>query len=431
MIGVERVRTGRLARTGSIFFLLLAVGACASAATPSPTAGPSSTRLATPSPIPTPSPSPSPTPTVSPRPMTPATMRPGPAMTQAREGQAAVRLKDGRVLIMGGSVPLTGKCAMACIEPPTASVEAYDPKTGKFSHDGSLAEARVGAQALLLRDGTVLVEGGGYGAPVATMEIFDPASGKSALVKLPADVGKLPTEAAISLLADGRVLIAGGTYDMNFSTSNATLVFDPVSGGFSDGPLMAKPRQGATATLLDDGRVLIAGGNHSEGYYGNANDSVEVISPSIPVSAAKLFTSAHFPSSSTLLSDGRVLISEWSASDSSASCVGLTPAQVFDPRTETFMTAGPMNVPRYLSTAIRIQDGRVIFLGGLDSNCAGVGRTVEAFDPDSGTFQVISTAFPEITGFSATPLDDGEILIAGGGGAAWNEMTAATWLLKP
>jgi hypothetical protein len=349
----------------------------------------------------------------------------------AREGQSAVRLRDGRVLIMGGSIPFVGKCPMACIEPPTASVDVYDPKTGKFSHDGSLAEARVGAQALLMGDGTVLLEGGGYWAPVATMEIFDPARGKSALVKLPANVEKLPTEAAISLLADGRVLIAGGTYDNNYSTSNATLVFDPVSGGFGDGPLMAKPRQGATATLLDDGRVLIAGGNHFEGYYGNANDSVELISPSIPVSAAKLFTSEHFPSSSTLLSDGRVLVSEWAASDSSTSCVTLVPAEVFDPSTETFMTAGPMNVPRYLSTAIRIQDGRVIFLGGLDSNCEGVNATVEAFDPGTATFQTIAIGFPKLTGFSATMLDDGEILIAGGGPNVWNGMTAASWFLKP
>jgi hypothetical protein len=56
--------------------------------------------------------------------------------------------------------------------------------------------------------------------------------------------------------------------------------------------------------------------------------------------------------------------------------------------------------------------------------------TVEAFDPDSGTFQVIATGFPKITDFSATLLNDGEILIAGGQSDN-GLMTAATWLLKP
>jgi N-acetylneuraminic acid mutarotase len=73
----------------------------------------------------------------------------------------------------------------------------------------------------------------------------------------------------------------------------------------------------------------------------------------------------------------------------------------------------------------------VLLLGGVDSNHAAIG-TVEAFDPDSGTFQVIATGFPMSSGFSATLLDDGEILIAGGSvDNAWNGATAASWLLKP
>jgi hypothetical protein len=66
----------------------------------------------------------------------------------------------------------------------------------------------------------------------------------------------------------------------------------------------------------------------------------------------------------------------------------------------------------------------------VDSNCAALG-TVEAFDPGSGTFQVIATGFPKISDFSATLLGDGRILIAGGSNGTWNEMTAASWFLEP
>jgi hypothetical protein len=55
--------------------------------------------------------------------------------------------------------------------------------------------------------------------------------------------------------------------------------------------------------------------------------------------------------------------------------------------------------------------------------------TVEAFDPDSGTFQVVATGFPNLTDFSATLLGDGRILIAGG--TDGSNPTAATWFLEP
>jgi len=362
--------------------------------------------------------------------MAPATLKTGPKMTIAREGQAAVRLADGRVLIMGGTVPFVGKCPMACIEPATASVEVYNPRTGKFTHNGSLAEARSDAKALLLSDSRVLVVGGGYGAPVETMEIYNPATGTSNVVKLPANLASLPEEAEIALLANGRVLIAGGSYDRDESTSNATLIFDPASGAFSDGPLMAKAREGAPATLLDDGRVLIAGGEYVKGGYGVANASVELIDPSNPLSQSTLLMTQDYPGTSTLLSDGRVLITEWGSYDSGAGCGNPGVSEIFDPRTESFTPVGPMITPRTGSTAVKIQDGRVLLFGGVDASCAALG-TVEAFDPDSGTFQVVATGFPKITDFSATLLGDGRILIAGGSNGAWDQMTAASWLLEP
>jgi len=433
----ERVGTGHLARTGSILSLLLAVVACSSTATPGPTASPRQMTPAEPSPtliasgvgLPTAPPLTTPSPTASPRPMAPATVKPGPAMAQARRGQAAVRLHDGRVLIMGGTVPFTGKCEMACIAPATASVEVYDPSTGKFSPYGSLAAPRTDGEALLLNDGRVLVSGGNgqYGGDAPTIEIYDPAKKTSVAVKLPANVERLPASPTVVLLADGRVLIAGGSYDSLNTTSNTTLIFDPASGGFSNGPLMAEPRQGATATLLDDGRVLITGGDYYEGFYGYAKNDAELIDPSRPLSQSTLVVS-QYSATSTLLSDGRVLVAGGGPYDSGAGCISPVASEVFDPSTDRFTPVGPMGTPRSGSAAIKVQDGRVLFFGGVDSNCAAVG-TVEVFDPDSGTFQVIATGFPKISGFSVTLLDDGEILIVGGG-IDWN-MTTASWFLEP
>jgi hypothetical protein len=352
-------------------------------------------------------------------------------MAQARWGQAAVRLDDGRVLFMGGTVPFTGKCGMACIEPATASVEIYDPSTGKFSPNGSLAEPRTDGEALLLSDGRVLVSGGNsqYGGDISTIEIYGPALGNSTVVKLPAEVQSLPIDPTVVLLADGRVLIAGGSYTNDATTTNSTLILDPASGGFSSGPLMAAPRQGATATLLDDGRVLIVGGDYYEDNQGYEQNNAELIDPSRPLSQSTLLVSPE-PETSTLLSDGRVLVAGGGPYHSGAGCITPVVPEVFDPATESFTPVGPMSTPRTGSAAIKIQDGRVLLFGGVDSNCAATG-TVEAFDPDSGTFQVIATGFPKISGFSATLLDDGEVFIAGGSSGDWNGMTATSWFLKP
>jgi hypothetical protein len=353
-------------------------------------------------------------------------------MTVARDGQAAVRLNDGRVLIMGGSVPFTGKCSMACIATvATASVEIYDAGTGKFSANGSLAEPRTDGEALLLNDGRVLVSGGDgcqYG-DCNTIEIYDPAKKASVVVKPPSGMQGLPVDSTAVKLADGRVLIAGGSYDQLNTTSNATLIFDAASGVFSQGPLMAKSSQGATATLLDDGRVLIAGGDYYDSGYGYQNNNAELIDPSHPLAKATLLESQD-PATSTRLADGRVLLAGGGPYVDGANCLTPAAAEVFDLKTERLSPMGPMSTPRTGSAAIRIQDGRVLVFGGVDSNCAAV-CTVEAFDPDSGTFQVIATAFPDLTNFSATLLDDGEILIAGGHASTDWTATAAAWLLKP
>jgi hypothetical protein len=86
-------------------------------------------------------------------------------MSVARQGATAALLNDGRVLVAGGSVNLA-----ATNFQDLASAEIYDPKTGKFSATGSMSEPLNGATATLLKDGRVLIAGGG--APPA--ELYRP-----------------------------------------------------------------------------------------------------------------------------------------------------------------------------------------------------------------------------------------------------------------
>jgi N-acetylneuraminic acid mutarotase len=83
-------------------------------------------------------------------------------MPLARAWGAALTLRDGRVLVLGGTTKAGD----------TASAELYDPTTNRWSEAQPMLHAHgAGLTATLLRDGRVLVLGGGR---TAGAELFDP-----------------------------------------------------------------------------------------------------------------------------------------------------------------------------------------------------------------------------------------------------------------
>jgi len=74
-------------------------------------------------------------------------------------------LPNGKVLLLGG-FDIAGT--------PLATAELYDPATGVFSFTGSMAQARANAPAVYLGDGRILVSGGfGLSGALNSAEIYD------------------------------------------------------------------------------------------------------------------------------------------------------------------------------------------------------------------------------------------------------------------
>ncbi|MDH4333952.1 MAG: hypothetical protein OEW24_01625 [Chloroflexota bacterium] len=95
------------------------------------------------------------------------------SMAQPRSEASAVLLPDGRVLVAGGAEDGPGGSG-------TATAEIYDPATGRWTPAGSMGALRTGAAAVLLRDGRVLVIGGrgsigDINASLRIAELYDPA----------------------------------------------------------------------------------------------------------------------------------------------------------------------------------------------------------------------------------------------------------------
>jgi hypothetical protein len=88
------------------------------------------------------------------------------AMLSTRERHTATMLSDGTVLFAGGS-ELDANVDIL------AAAEIFDPNTGTFTGTGGLLTPRITHTATLLKDGTVLVTGGGnVGGPLATAELY-------------------------------------------------------------------------------------------------------------------------------------------------------------------------------------------------------------------------------------------------------------------
>jgi hypothetical protein len=168
-------------------------------------------------------------------------------------GVHAVRLLDGRVLVLGGESLATD---------PPGSPEIFDPAGETWTRTANLVTERIAFTATLLAHGDVLVAGGmdREGKSIAFAEIYNPASATWRTVAGPHEE-RLAHVA--TTLADGRVLVAGGvsdTYDSWFEVpSRYAEAFDPTSETWVRAGFLA---QGAmhTATPLGDGRVLVAGG---------------------------------------------------------------------------------------------------------------------------------------------------------------------------
>jgi hypothetical protein len=219
-------------------------------------------------------------------------------MNTPRGHAAAVLLKTGKVLMVGGSA--SGD------DDQLTTAEIYDPVTGRFTPTGSMHGRRSSFTATLLKDGRVLVAGGlsgghyPYHKVEATAEIYDPTSGQFY------ETGEMSVpryKHGAALLPDGRVLIAGGSNEIGRQvTYSTTEIFDPQTGRFSPGPQMKFSRfkllSGVVA--LNDGRVLLAGGAERPEIYDPARNVFT------PVNGDAL--QGYLFSTATLLRDGRVLL---------------------------------------------------------------------------------------------------------------------------
>jgi large repetitive protein len=284
------------------------------------------------------------------------------SLTGARFNHTATLLPNGMVLIAGGDSDNSSGFDSG----PVSTAELYNPATGQFSTTTELmTTVRDGATATLLNNGKVLIAGGVIGTGTKTAEIYDPATGAFTAT------GSMHTARyfhTATLLSDGSVLVTGGLgQNGGLVVSNTAEIYFPSSGQFTPVGNMAVARFSHTATLMNNGNVLIAGGGSGSSGNGTVVSSAEIYNPaSLSFATTGTLKTARFQHTATPLKDGTVLITGGATTATSSAFTNS--AEIYSLSNGTFTTTGDMTSERTSHTSTLLNDGRVLLTGGIDSS---------------------------------------------------------------
>jgi hypothetical protein len=393
------------------------------------------------------------------------------AMSTPREQHSATLLGNGEVLVAGG----LNEGGFCCAQVKYRSAELYDPATGTWRPAASMATDHVGQTATLLRNGWVLVAGGG----TKMAEIYQPQRG---IWVSPGAMSTVRTHQTATLLPNGHVLVTGGdgpdgqpqATAEEFLAGNGPLVtvtpaliafggqqvgsvgsarfYQVTNVGSADlvvsgaavtgknpgdfrvhtGCTGAPVPPGGTCTVavrfapsavalrtamasVSDNAPLSPHGAVVTGFGGGPNAWV----PVGPMTSAR----EHF--TATLLPGGKVLM----AGGQTSTGASLASAELYNPATRTFSATGSLGTARSYPAAALLPDGKVLIAGGLGSNFIAQ-SSAELYDPATGMWHGTTPMNAGSYGLTATLLGNGNVLVAGFGGTSPAEVynpAAATW----
>ena len=340
-----------------------------------------------------------------------------------RESSGLALLPDGRVLVVGGHADSTNRQWRLI-----GTAELYDPKKESWQPTGSLVQPRQGVGTLvLLGNGKVLLAG--EHDPRTGAELYDPGTGKwAATGYLRVGRGGHST----TVLKDGRVLIAGG---VDFGAEGSPVfasaeLYDPQTERWVATGSMIEARTLHGAVLLPSGKVLVVGGRAIEDT-GNSLASAELFDPTsetwIPTGAMSIERQNH---TVTLLRDGKVLVAGGKNGNSGGKEF-FASAEIYDPQTETWAATGPMTQDRSQFTATLLNDGRVLVAGGASLPFWIAINSAEIYGPKSGTWSSAGKMAASRWNHRAVLLPSGQVLVVGGCGPTGNQHLSSVELFTP
>jgi len=279
---------------------------------------------------------------------------------------------------------------------------AYGPPDGLCA-TAPMNVARSGHRATVLGSGAVLITGGDQ-----QIELYDPRTARFLLGEILRS-DQLYAHAA-SALDDGGALVTGGLGAAGEGiASQAAVRYDAAGKQVGQPRLLLSGRAQHSATTLADGRVLLAGGCRNFAAGGCVTDaalsSTEIYDPSSDtVAPGPSLLHARFGHQAILRGDGSVLLVGGRGEGG-----GALPAEIVDPDELRGFDAGLSS-----GAAAGLPTGSALVAGGTTTPDTTMSLWLSAAE--------LPVALPSLArprlGPTLTPLDDGAVLVAGGGDGA-------------
>jgi N-acetylneuraminic acid mutarotase len=233
------------------------------------------------------------------------------------------------------------------------------------------------------------------------------------------------------VLLDGRVLASDG---------NRVELYRPEIGQWKAVSAVASANHsdGASFVLMANGKILVSGGFDS----GASVASTEVFDPS----AEKWTTVGSLATSrqghrSVLLPTGKVLVVAGGTGSVAHACAcGMHPAaqaELFDPATNAWSSAGTLATPRFGSSVTLMPTGKVLVVGG--SIDGGIDfppgspprplipsplKSAEVYDPLTNIWQSWGPLLSARSAHAASLMSNGKLLVSGGQAAVPDDPTS-------
>ena len=310
----------------------------------------------------------------------------------------------------------------------------FSPSANTWSLDSRFRNGVQNMEALVQPDGSARLIGGLTCGTSCSDDTYTGIIPQLESTQSGANLNQARGNHTTTVLPDGTLLVAGGSNGSN--VLRTAELFDPKTRTFKTTGSMYEARDLHTATLLPNGNVLVVGGFTTNALSTGSTSGAEIYypkshawrptSPLITTGGTLNPVTAH---TATLLADGSVLVTGGYQSGQNGiqyldtAAIYYSTSATWSPITS--MMGGGSQWKRAFQTATLLQDGRVLFIGGINQNgllSAGNGAFGVIYDPKgptdgAGSYWYTIAAPPIGTGLenhSAVLLPDGNVLVAGG-----------------
>lgn len=298
------------------------------------------------------------------------------------------------------------------LEPPVVSWIPEESAGGDTWINKGEYAAGFSVKATSTKPGTVYVVPSGTPRDKAQIELTTigsavvPIAGEAVTISFVSEDARITDGEAYILYAvddKGSVSLPSAnvfTVDLETPTIDQASIEDS---GWQDGAEMNDPRHGGASVVLSDGDVLVVGGGMVK--TGERYDVKREKWSSIAD-----MSEVRYGPGAALLPDGRVLVVGGDPTSNPNNLLKST--EIYDPEQDSWEPASNMNVERFKSIAVALEDGRILVTGGFSKK--GYLKSTEIYDPETGEWERAADMKVAREGMAATLLDNGRVLVVGG-----------------